>query len=399
MSERARPRAGRLLIPALVVVTGIGPFATDTYISALPALAGSLHTTGALAQLTLTAFIVGLALGQLACGPVSDAVGRRRMLLASTAAFALSSLVCALAPAIGVLLAMRVVQGLAAGTGVVVGRAVVTDSYGSGDAAKTYGTLASITFLAPLIAPVAGRLIMADGTWRTVFYWLAAAGVLMVAAVLVGIPETLPPQRRHPPGLGQTLRRMGELSRDWSFMQHVAVNGLATAGFFTYIGGSSFVLQSSYGISESLYAVVFATNAAAMALSSIAFRALVGHRGPRWLRTVGVGVSTAAAVGLLVVALLDRDGSLPIAVPWAMLCLIVGGGGLTIPSTTALAQEAGRRMAGTAASLQGGLSMLIGAICTPLTGLFGYDSLLPMAAMMAAFYGLSCALMRRLARR
>ncbi|XVX19910.1 multidrug effflux MFS transporter [Actinomycetota bacterium] len=399
MSERQRPGVGRLLIPALVVVTGIGPFATDTYISALPALAGSLETTGALAQLTLTAFIVGLALGQLACGPVSDAIGRRRMLLASTAAFAVSSLVCALAPSIGVLLAMRVVQGLAAGTGIVVGRAVVTDSYGSGDAAKTYGTLASITFLAPLIAPVVGRLIMAGGTWRTVFYWLAAAGVLMIAAVLVGIPETLPPERRHPPGLGQTLRRMGELSRDWSFMQHVVVNGLATAGFFTYIGGSSFVLQSSYGISESLYAVVFATNAAAMALSSIAFRALVGHRGPQWLRTLGVSVSTAAALGLLAVALVDRDGSLPIAAPWAMLCLVVGGGGLTIPSTTALAQGAGRRMAGTAASLQGGLSMFIGALCTPLTGLFGYDSLLPMAAIMAVFYCLSYALMRSLARR
>src|SRR5829696_5003519 len=215
---------------ALVLVTGVGPFGTDTYIAALPELRSSLGTSATVAELTLTTFIAGLAAGQLLLGAVSDGTGRRRLLLAGTAVFTVLSAVCALAPNAGVLLAARLGQGVAAGGGVVVGRAVVTDTHRGPAAAAKFGTLASITFLGPVLAPVVGGLVLAVGTWRTVFAVLTALGVLMSAAVLLGLPETLPPRSRQQPGWRDTAARMADLLRDWSFMKHVSVYCLSAAG-------------------------------------------------------------------------------------------------------------------------------------------------------------------------
>lgn len=390
---RARP-AGKDRLPALwalVLVTGVGPLAVDSYLAALPELRRSLSTTAAVAQLTITAFIVGIALGQLALGPISDGRGRRGLLLGCAGVFTVTSLACALAPTGPVLVAVRLVQGVVAGGGVAVGRAVVSDRYEGPAAAARYGTLASITFLGPVVAPALGGLVLTVGTWRTIFGLLAVVGTVMVVAVVVAIPETLPPERRHPNGLGSTLRRIHDLLRDLQFMRHVVVQCLATAGFFTYIGGSSFVLETAYGISQSTYAVVFATNAAAMAVASATFRILVLRVGAARLRTVGVAVSTGASAAVLALALADPERSLPLAMPWALLCLMVAGMGFSIPGTTALAQQAGRRAGGTASALTGGLTFLVGATVTPLTGVVGYDSLLPMATLMTGFFVASTA--------
>jgi MFS transporter, DHA1 family, multidrug resistance protein len=378
------PRHPAVLTAALVVVTGVGPLATDTYIAALPALRRSLDTGAAVAQLTLTAFIIGMAAGQVALGPLSDGWGRRRLLIGGAIAFTLTSALCALAPTGPLLVAVRLVQGLAAGSGVAIGRAVVGDVYTGDEAARRYGTLAAIVFLGPVVAPAAGGAILALGSWRTVFAALTGFGLLMVAAVRFAVPETLAPADRHRGGLPAVAARMGDLLGDWSFMRHVAVQCLASAGFFTYIGGSSFVLETVYGISETRYSVIFATNAAAMAVSSLTFRLLVGRVSASMLRTAGLLPAAAATVALVVVALLDRP--VTVAVPWALLCCVTLGMGLVIPATTALAQEAGARARGTASALQGGLSFLVGALVTPLTGVVGYHSLMPMALLMAGFF-------------
>ncbi len=371
---------------ALVVVTGVGPVATDSYIAALPALQRSLHTSAAAAQLTLTAFIVGIAVGQLVIGPASDGRGRRSLLLVCTSAFCAASLACVVAPSAPVLITARLLQGIAGGGGVAIGRAVVSDRYEGAAAAARYGTLSSIVFLGPVVAPAVGGAVLTVGTWRTVFVLLTALGALMVVAVVVGLPETLPADRRHASGVGAGLRRMGDLIGDPAFIKHVVVQCLATAGFFTYIGGSSFVLETVYGISATTYALVFAGNATAMALTSLAFRLTVVRVGAAPLRTVGLLAATAGAAGLLAVALTDREAALPLGVPWALLCVVVAGMGLCFPGTMALAQQAGRRAGGTAAALTGGLTFLVGAAVTPLTGLLGYDSLLPLAVLMTGFF-------------
>jgi DHA1 family bicyclomycin/chloramphenicol resistance-like MFS transporter len=189
---------------------------------------------------------------------------------------------------------------------------------------------------------------------------------------------------------------MADLLRDWTFMKHVTVYCLSAAGFFTYIGGSSFVLETVFHVSPGLYSIIFATNAGAMAVAAVVFRVLVRRTGPVLLRTIGLTSSTAAAVGLLVAAV--AVPGLTVAIPWVLLCVVVAGTGFTVPATTALAQEAGRRYAGTAASLQGGIGFLVGAAVTPLTGLIGYHSLVPLAVAMTVFYLASFTLLRAVGR-
>lgn len=385
-------------LPALVLVTGVGPFATDTYIAALPQLQQSLQTSAGVAQLTLTAFIIGLAVGQLTLAPISDGTGRRRLLVMTSVIFGVTSVLCALAPTGVVLVAVRLIQGVAAGGGVAIGRAVVSDHYPGPEAATRFALLASVTFLGPVLAPMIGGVLLTFGTWRVVFAALAGLGAVMTATVLLRIPETLPPERRQGASLAETHARIVDLLRDRGFMKHVVVQCLASAGFFTYIGGSSFVLQTVYRVSEGRYTLIFATNAAAMALTSAAVRAVVTRTGAAPLRVAGLLLSTAASIGLLTLALADPGARLPLALPWALLCLVVAGMGLTIPTTTALAQEAGRRSGGTASALQGGLAFLVGAAATPLTGIIGFHTLRPMAAAMAVFFVAALVLLAGFAR-
>src|SRR5690349_6676833 len=287
-----------------MLVTGISPLATDAYLPALPALQRSLDTSAAVAQLSLTAFLVGLALGQLLIGPVSDATGRRPVLVLGSLTFAALSVGCAQAPTGPSLVAVRLLEGLAAGGGVAAGRAVVSDHFSGTAAAQRYGTLASVSLLAPVLAPPAGSLILAVGSWRTVFAALAALGVVMVIAVVLRVPESLPGTARQGGSLAATGRRVADLVRDRAYIPHVAVQAFATMGFFTYIGGSSFALQTVYGIGESRYALVFTVNAIAMVATSVLFRLLVARTGAARLRLAGLCLAGGAAFGLLAVALL-----------------------------------------------------------------------------------------------
>lgn len=369
---------------ALALVTGIGPFATDTYLAALPQVREALATSSTGAQLTITGFIVGLAVGQLVAGPVSDGRGRRGVVVLSATAFTLVSLLCALAPSAPLLVLLRVLQGLVAGAGVAVGRAVVSDSHEGPAAAKAFGTLAAITLLAPVVAPAVGGLVLEVADWRAVFGLMAALGALMLGAALVGVPETLPPEHRQRGGVRALGARVSDLARDRAFVHPVAVQCLATAGFFVYIGGSSIVLQGALGISSGTYSLVFATNAAAMALTSLVFRLTVVRLGARALRRAGLLLSTAGALALLVTAAAAAQGggSAALGAVWPLLTVVVAGMGLTLPASTVLAQEAGRRSAGTASSLLGGSGFLVGAAVTPLTGFVGDETVLAMAALM-----------------
>jgi len=376
---------------ALALVSGVSPFATDTYIAALPAVQDDLDTTASAAQLTMTAFLVGFAVGQLVCGPVSDATGRRRILIVFSAAFVVLSVVCAAAPNAALLIAARGMQGFAGGCGLAVGRAVVSDRHTGGDAAVRYGALASIMLLAPVVAPAIGGVILLVGDWRTIFLFLAGLGVVMTAAVLIGIPETLPVGARSPVGLAETRRRMAGLLRQRPYLGAVIVQCLAIAGFFTYIGGSSFVLQDDLGLSASEYSLLFASNAAAMALVSVVFTATVRRVGLiRW-RAIGLVTSTVAAVALAAYAIAVDEAHL--APVWVLLAVAVAGMGVTIPASIAIAQGLGRSVGGTASALQGGLSFAIGAAATPLTGLTGQTSVAGMSFLMAAFFMCSAAVL------
>ncbi|WP_170323676.1 multidrug effflux MFS transporter [Cryptosporangium phraense] len=369
--------------PALLLVTGVGPFGLDTYLAALSSLAGSLHTGATGAQLTVTTYIVGLAVGQLAGGPVSDSTGRRPVLLASSAAFTVLSLVCAVLSNAPVFIAARFVQGLVAGAGVACGRAVLSDGFRGSAGDTKFGTLAAVNLLSPVVAPAVGTLFLGVGGWRAVFVFMGVLGLLMTLAIAFGVPESLPPAERHAGGLTATLVRMADLGRDFGFLRHVIIACLATASFFTYIGGSSYALQTVYDLDSRGYAAVFTVNAVFMVVGSVAFRLLVGRVGPTRLRTAGLVVGVLSTSGLLagVLAIHQHPGTL--ALPWVCLSGVTFAMGLMIPAAMTLAQTAGDRARGTASALQGGGMFLVGSLSTPLVGILGYTSVVPMAAAMA----------------
>lgn len=384
MTRRMHPS-----MAALVLVTGSTTLSTDTYIAALPALRASLHSTASAAQLTLTACIAGMAVGQILIGPITDARGRRRITLMAIVLFAATSVVCALATTSGVMIPARAVQGVACGAAACVGRAMVTDSWVGREAAAKFGTLSSINLVGPVAGPVLGGVLELFGGWRTVFWFLAVLGVAMFVAALPGLPETLPEARRQPGGLRALGARAGDLLRDAHFISPVLVGCCTTAGFFIYIGGSSIVLQSDLHISPQLYTLVFSVDAGAMILSSVLFRLLVLRVGPHLLRRCAVALQTTA-VGALLIICLAAPGHHPALAPvWICLALMTFGLGTFLPANSSIAQQAGRRSAGAASALTGGLPYLVGAATTPLTGYLGSETVFVMAAGMAVFFALA----------
>jgi MFS transporter, DHA1 family, multidrug resistance protein len=368
---------------ALALITGVGPFCTDTYLAALPELRSSLHTSASAAQLTITMCIVGLAIGMFMGGTLSDGIGRRKPLFLTAAVFLVSSVVATVAPNIGVLLVARLFQGLASGAGSSIGRAVVSDRYSGLDAAKRFGTLGTIGLIAPVIAPAIGGGIIAFSGWRGVFVLMAFLGLVQLVAVTFFIPETLVrPDHHAEAGLVARLRGLVVIGR---FQLAVATMAIATAGFFVYIGGSSFVLREHYGLSDGFYSLIFAVNALGMTLASLAFRLLIPHMPAERLRNIGVTMSTAAAIVMLVVSL-SAHGNPPLAVVWGGLFVVVSGMGFTQSAATVIAQAAGHAAPGAASSLQAGTAFLIGAAATPLWGWINDSSVSVMVGLMVVFF-------------
>jgi MFS transporter, DHA1 family, multidrug resistance protein len=361
----------------LGAVTTFGPLSMDMYLPALPALARSYTASDAATQLTLTACMVGLAGGQLLVGPVSDTTGRRLPMAAGIAVFVATSLLCALAPSISVLIVLRLLQGTAGGGAIAVSRAVVRDVYSGAALARSYALLMLVTGAAPVLAPILGGELLRVTDWRGVFVALAAVGAVILVGVAVALPETLPAARRTPAGLGRTLRLFGRLSRDRVFAGHALVTGFGMATMFAYIAGSPFVLEGRYGLSPRGFAVVFAVNAAGIIGVSQLSGALVGRLGPAALLRIGTSVNLAASAALLVAAYARPDLSV------ILLCLfvVVSSVGLIMPNATALALHDHPAIAGTAAALLGFAQFIIGAAIAPLVGLAGSASATPLAAI------------------
>src|SRR3954451_5116430 len=237
---RAAPRASAVrLIVILGACNAIGPLSIDMYLPAFPDLARSFGTSASQVQLTLTACVAGLAVGQLIIGPVSDRLGRRGPLIAAMSTYAVASLLCSLAPSAVVLMALRFVQGLAGAGGIVIARAVVRDLH-SGDAAvRLFSSLMLVTGLAPILAPLVGGQVLAVSSWKGIFVVLTVVSALIAIAVALGLRETLEPERRSAHGLAQTLATMRRLLRDRWFLGHGLASGMAFGALFAYISGSS----------------------------------------------------------------------------------------------------------------------------------------------------------------
>ena len=371
------PRAGRLVL-VLAGLTAVAPLATDMYVPAFPLLADALGASSPAVQLSLTGFLVGLAVGQVVLGPLSDAVGRRPVLLAGAVAFTLLSVVCAVAPGIVLLGVARLLQGVAGAAGMVVARAVISDRFDGVEAARRFATLSVIVFVAPVVAPLAGGLILGAGSWRLVFAVLAGFGVLLAAGVVAWVPESLPPAVRGGTGVRSTLSAMGGLLREPGLVGHVVVLAFGGAALFAYIAGSSFVFQDLYGLSPTGYGFVFATNAAAMLVAGVLFGRLAGRMPLATLLRIGTGTALLAAATLTVL-LLAGVSTLPTT--WLCLLVTTAGLGMMLPAATTVAQAIGRRAPGATSGLVGGAQFVLGAAAAPVTGAFGVASATPTAAV------------------
>lgn len=365
----------RPLLPALLLLlTVFGPISMDLYLPALPALTVELGAATSVAQLTVTACLVGLAAGQLIAGPLSDRFGRRGILLVGIVAYVVTSALCALSPSIELLILARLVQGLAGGVGIVIATAAGRDVFSGAALIRFYGSLTVIGGFAAIVGPLLGGLLNTFADWRGLFVFLSIIGVAILAITLWAFSETLPADRRTTGGFGQTLRDYRTLLTDRTFLGAVLDQGFLYAALFAYLAGSTYVLQDIYGLSPQWYAAAFGLNSA----GHMVFGYLAGRSAERWsipgTLALGVGVAGLGAIGLLVAGL----APMPLWVVIASLFALSSGVAMSAPPATTLAMTDYPQMAGTASSLLGMVRFGFGGIAAPFVGVAGALSILPL---------------------
>ena len=384
------------LVLVLGALIALGPLTIDMYLPAFPQLAAELDATDAQTQLTLTGMLGGLAFGQLLIGPLSDAFGRKRPLLIGLATHVLASLLCALAPSIAMLSAVRVLQGFAGAAISVVAMAIVRDLFSGLAVARLMSRLMLVIGLAPILAPTLGGLILQVTSWRGIFVVLAAMAAVLVVIAILGLRETLPVERRRSARIGATLATYRMLLRDTTFVALVLIGGLMLSAVFAYVSGSSFVLQDGYGLNEQMFGLVFGANAAGLTVSSQLNPTLIHRFGPVNVLTGAIWMAGVAAIVLVITGLTGFGGLIGVLVP---LAVVVAAAGLSLPNTPALALTRHGEAAGTAAALLGSVQFGVGAVVAPLVGVFGSTSAAPMGAVMFGVTAIALVLMYAVVRR
>lgn len=370
------------MLLALALTGAIGPFATDTYLPALPLIVAEFDITASTAQLTLTAFMVSLAMGQLVIGPLSDRVGRRTLLVLGSVGTALAAIVCALAPSIWVLVFGRVVQGFAGAAGIVLSKAVVVDVGRGPGVAKAFATLMAIQSVAPVIAPLIGGAVVPFGGWRGVFWLLAGLSAITVIGVLVAVPESLPAGSRRAGGILSTLSDMRIVATHGPFVARVSVFVFTFGVLFAYISASPFIYQDMVGLSPTAYSVAFTVNALGILVSNLAGARLVGRFAPEKILLTGVVGMVTAIAYLVVVVALSPAGTLGLAPVTAGFILLTLSVGLILPNAAALSMQATRGHSGSGSALLGAAQFGLAAVVSPLTGLAGPYSAIPLIVVM-----------------
>ena len=359
------------LLPLLAALTALGPLSIDVYTPSLPAMQAELGGSDALTQASITTFLLGIGVGQLFWGPLSDRVGRRPVILLGVGGWALACLLAAFAVAPGMLVAVRLLAGLCAAAGIAVARSVVRDvSTTRAETASRIGLLSMVTALAPVVAPLLGAGIAALWGWRADFVAMAAIGGAIVLLYAWQVPETLPVGRREPGGVATVAGALAGAARDRELAGVAALMAVHSFGFYAYISTAAFVVERELGHPPAVFALVFGTNALAVIAGNQVFRRLVRRRHPATPLGVGLVVCTAGGALLAVGASLGA----PDPMLWAASLAYAFGQGLVLPGTHSWAQ-ATAVTSGAASALAGAAQFLGGVLGSPVTGLLGPGSL------------------------
>ncbi len=376
-SSSAAPTSSfRQVFVMVAGLTVFGAISIDMYLPAFPQLADDFGATASQVQLTLTAFFVGFAAGQLVAGPISDVIGRRRPLLAGIAGYVAASVACAFAGSIEALVALRSLQGFFGAAGVVLARAIVRDFFSGVLAAKLLSRLMIIAGVSPILAPLIGGAILRVVSWRGIFVALSVIGVALLVKAARGLRESLPPERRR----GGGLRMLGSGARillsDRVFLGYGLGTGCNSAALFAFIAGASFCLQDIYGLSPAQFSLAFAAIVCLFVGIAQVNAAMVGRVPLRRMLGIGNAVAFAASAAFLATVLI---GGLGLAVFMVCAMLLVAPVGVISSNALALAMTDYPELAGTASALIGVIGFASGAIAAPIVGIAGRHTAVPMA--------------------
>lgn len=359
MAKRRHSKVYLLL--TIGCLSAFGPFVTDFYLPALPALGEYFRSTASQIQLSLTFSLIGLAAGQLFIGPLSDKYGRKLPLMVSLAIFCVATLGCLYSPDIYWFLASRLLQGLAASGGVVISKSVVTDLYKGKEYSDFFAMIGCVQGLGPVVAPVLGGVLLAFADWKGIFWILTGIGLALLLA-LSAFSESLPREQRKRESTIAAFRHYGSLIRNTSYLRYTAAQALSTGVLFTYISASPFIFQNHFNLSATSYSLVFGLNAVGMMIGSVGE---IRFRTP--LRALRTGTMGTAILCLPLAAVLIFANSIYLAeivlIPFLLFL------GFNLPSSIALALDLARENPGSASAFLGFMTFLSGGVVSPLTGL------------------------------
>ena len=349
----------RRLAPLLAALAMFGPFAIDTMFPAFPLIAAELSSSPLAMQQTLSVYLVAYALMSLVHGPLSDALGRRGVILVGVAVFVVASVGCALARSIEVLLAFRALQGISAGAGLIVGRAIIRDCFDGADAQRLMSTVSMIFGVAPAIAPIVGGWVVGHAHWSMIFWLLAGfAGALLVACI-AWLPETHPPQRR----IALSARAIGQGYRfvvsDRAFLPLVLAGSLGFNALFVYIASAPVFVLEVLGLGAQQFAWLFVPAIGGLMLGSFLSGRLAGRLSARNTVRLGYAIMLAAcAINIVVALVLDVP-----RVPWSVLPIGLhsAGIGIAFPTVTLQLLDRFPHHRGGVSSLQAFVSLLASA--------------------------------------
>ncbi len=377
--ESLSRREKLIYVGILGALTALGPFTIELYLPAFPSLQRDFNVTEAAVQLTLTGTIVGLAMGQLIVGPLSDKVGRRVPLILATSLHVGASIGVALSMDINMLMVFRVLQGVGAAGGGVVALATVRDLFSGYTLVRMFSYLALVNGMAPIFAPLIGSQLLLIVDWPGIFWFLAAYGILVILAVSVFIIETLPRERRKSSG-STALQRYRAVLTDRIFLGVLLVGGMNFSGLFSYLSASPFLFQNLYGLNEQEYGFLFGINSLGIVAGVQISSRVLRRVGPQWV--IAAATVVMFVMSLLIIAFDQLGlGIWGTAVPlWFYIC----AAGFVFPCVQVLALFNHGAQAGTAASLLGAVTFGLAGAVSPIVGILGIDSATPMAVVMAA---------------
>ena len=348
------------LVLLLGVLSAFGPFVVDLYLPSLPQLASFFETSASMTQLTLTTAMIGLAVGQLLLGPLSDKFGRKIPLIISLVIYIISTVLIVYAPNIESMIVLRVIQGLSSAGSVVISRAVATDLYRGREMTRFFGLLMTINGIAPIISPILGSLLLEYISWKGVFVFLALIGVI-VLLFCFRLKESLSIENRLQGSIFATFSTFGVIIKNRLFMSYVGIESFLLGAMFAYIAASPFILQSFYGLSAFIFSLCFGANGAALVIG-----ANIGGKLPnRQALAIGVLAFVVAALYTIAVLIIQPHWLFVEIGFFAMLLLM----GITFPAISSLAMESERQYAGSASALLGFAPFFLGGIVSPLVGI------------------------------